>query len=39
VVREGDLDRMLKILDDLVSDETRHRDAVHALIGQVKLIR
>jgi rubrerythrin len=39
VVREGDLDRMLRILDDLVSDETRHRDAVHAFVGQVKLIR
>jgi rubrerythrin len=39
VVMEDNLDRMLKFLDDLVSDETRHRDAVRALVGQVKLIR
>jgi rubrerythrin len=39
VVMEDNLYRMLKFLDDLVSDETRHRDAVRALVGQVKLIR
>jgi rubrerythrin len=38
-IREGDLERMLKILDDLISDETHHREAVHSLVGQVKLIR
>lgn len=39
VVKEGVLERMLKMLDDLISDETRHRDAVHSFVGQVKFIR
>ncbi len=38
-IKEGDLERMLRILDDLIADETRHRDAVHSFVGQVKLVR
>jgi rubrerythrin len=38
-VKEGDLDRMLGMLEDLTSDETRHRDAVHSFVGHVKFIR
>jgi rubrerythrin len=26
-------------LEDLISDETHHRDAVRSLVGQVKMIR
>jgi len=39
MIREGDLEKMLRTLDDLISDETRHRDAVHSFVGQVRLIR
>jgi hypothetical protein len=39
MVREGDRPRMVKILGDLILDETRHRDAVHSFVGQVKMIR
>lgn len=38
-IKEGDLERMLKILDDLITDETHHRNAVRSLVGQVKMIR
>ena len=38
-VKEEDLERMLRILADLISDETHHRDAVRSFIGQVKLVR
>ncbi len=38
-ITEGGLERMLRILDDLIADETRHRDAVHSFVGQVKLVR
>jgi hypothetical protein len=38
-IREGDLPRMLRFLDDLISDETHHRDAVHSFVGKVKMIR
>jgi rubrerythrin len=38
-IHEEDLPRMLKILDDLISDEIHHRDAVHSFVGQVKMIR
>jgi rubrerythrin len=39
VIKDGDLERMLTILNDLIADETRHRDEVHALVGHVKFIR
>ena len=39
VVREGDLPKMLSILDELITDEAHHRDAVRSFIGQVKMIR
>jgi len=38
-VREGELPRMGGLLDDLISDETQHRDAIHSFVGQVKMIR
>lgn len=37
-VREGDLDKMIGTLENLILDETHHRDAVHSYVGMVKMI-
>ncbi|MEM0449726.1 MAG: hypothetical protein QW520_07910 [Methanomassiliicoccales archaeon] len=38
-VKEGSLERMMEILDDLIEDETSHRDSIHFYVGRVKMIR